>query len=178
MRSQQNHCQIPNTDREAIPQHHMHQESHSGTDLYLPPYSPICGLLCVEFGNFVPTRMHRDIYFNFCNWAWMCPSYHFGKWTRGGGLPSPASVWRWGEVNWAVRTAVNVNLVKANKVEGMKNGSQLIHSFMPVGCFNLMQMIHNKWPHTSGIQLLWKRLWPVSCYLCWNIFIRTISSGV
>lgn len=32
-------------------------------------------------------------------------------------LPSPASVRWWGEVNGAVRTAVNVNLVKDNKKE-------------------------------------------------------------
>lgn len=89
----------------------------------------------------------------------LCPSYYLGKRTRGGGLPSPASVWRWGEVNWAVRTAVNVNLVKANKVDGMKNGSVLIHTFMPLGWFNQIDPIHTH-------KCYWDLITSVSVLLC------------
>lgn len=38
----------------------------------------------------------------------------FAQSTPGGSLPSPACVRWWGEVNWAVGTAVNVYSVKAN----------------------------------------------------------------
>lgn len=101
----------------------------------------MCGLpLCLKFG--INTSGTGVSVFIFATWV-SCLSYHLGKMSkRGGGLPSPASVWRWGEVNWAVRTAVNVNLVKANKVDGMKNGSQLIHTFMSLGWFNLIDLTH------------------------------------
>lgn len=55
----------------------------------------------------------------------MEPRFHFGKWTRGDGLPPPARVWWWGEVNWAVRTAVDVNLVKGSNEAEIKHGSAL-----------------------------------------------------
>lgn len=164
MRCQQNHGQIPNADREPILQHHIHRESHSVTDLYLPSYGPIHGLLSAgwvwQFCPNIDAQSHIIKFFAIELCPVGCPTYRFGKWRRGGDLPSPAGVWRWGEVNRAVRTAVDVNLVKANEAEGMKNGSQLIHIFMPVGWFNQTDLIQNKCPHTHtsviGIQLLWK----------------------
>lgn len=67
-------------------------------------------------------------------------SCHSVKWTKGGSLPSPASVRWWGKVNRAIRTAVNVSLVKANNIG--KKRAWVSHSFVP-GCFNLM--IHKTW---------------------------------
>lgn len=50
--------------------------------------------------------------------AWKWTSIWLGEpLTPGGSLPSPACVRWWGEVNWAVRTAVNVSSVKANTAE-------------------------------------------------------------
>lgn len=164
-----------------IPQQHIHQEPHSVTDLYMPSCGQRCGLLCVGWVCKCCTNTAAEA----CKWIFitelLCAlAVILANGQGGGGLPSPARVWRWGEVNWAVRTAVNVNLVKANKVEGMKSGSQLIHSFMSVGSFHLIDLIHNECPHTH------KCYWdPITLekasvtVLLSNIFLRIIlSTGV
>lgn len=59
-----------------------------------------------------------------------CATCHFAESTPGGSLPSPACVRWWGEVNWAVGTAVNVYSVKANtaKVIIMQNPHSITFS--------------------------------------------------
>lgn len=89
-----------------------------------------CLSLPASFPHFKPK--HCDIIIK-STFMQLYPWSYFDKWRKQHDLPSPASVWGWWEVNGAVRTAVNVNLVKTKKAQRMKNWSQLILMFMPPG---------------------------------------------